>query len=599
VSGVENLFIEELTAYFAERGRRVSSRVIRVLSLPPVDLTPEERETYYQLVAPARELVKYALRQRLGNDRARREEWASAFQVHSNTVIGGIAAEVLLEMDPCVGRAREVPDMDEGLREEQEGAEGDMAAEPEGVEAGAAEGEEVSAAGGAPAGDAQDEVPVAWEAGKLQGEGDVARLGEAVEVTDEGAGEVAREGPEGVEALEEIGELRTGELRAEDQAPEEEEEAKESEGLPRGDDETAETEEATSLSLAVKAGEGAGREERAGGEDTTRDTGEKTGEEAGEPRGEETAPGTSSETGVSSEGHPSEEEGDTTSGAGVAGAGSRRADSVAARRSVGRASAKAAGKKDFGEERGGGRRKPSWKLAMRVLEWTLTLVFVLVILFAAFLMLAPRLGLQTHSVLSGSMEPALKAGGVVFCRSVPVDDVKVGDIIGFVDPEGNEVTHRVINIEDRKGKRWFQTKGDANEEPDPNLITISGGYVDKVVYHIPYLGFLSDFMHTRAGFLVFICIPALILLVLFGRDLWSGVGEMRKKRGGGADGEEGKEKPEGVKEEAMEKGKEGPEEDRREGDTGEGEGGAEEEAGEGSEVGEAAVGKGEGGTGDG
>ena len=183
-----------------------------------------------------------------------------------------------------------------------------------------------------------------------------------------------------------------------------------------------------------------------------------------------------------------------------------------------------------------GRKKPRGesdprsplRKALRVLEWVATVLLALIILAAAFLMLAPRFGMSAHPVLSGSMEPALKVGGMVVCRKIPVEEVKVGDIIGFNSPGGDKVTHRVIDVVEQDGKRWFRTKGDANEDPDPDLVAISGEKVDKVVFHLPYLGFVSRFMQSRLAFLVFICAPTLILLILFGRDLWVAVAEFRK-----------------------------------------------------------------------
>jgi len=180
---------------------------------------------------------------------------------------------------------------------------------------------------------------------------------------------------------------------------------------------------------------------------------------------------------------------------------------------------------------GDGKVKRTWRnSALKVLGWIATILLVIVVLFAAFMMLAPKFGLQTHAVLSGSMEPTLKVGGMIICRSTPVDRIKVGDIIGFSTQGNEEVTHRVIDILDNEGQIWLQTKGDANEDPDPDLISPTSDKVERVVLHVPYLGFFSSFMKTRLAFLMFICVPALILLILFSRDIWIAYREMRGKR---------------------------------------------------------------------
>lgn len=168
--------------------------------------------------------------------------------------------------------------------------------------------------------------------------------------------------------------------------------------------------------------------------------------------------------------------------------------------------------------------------ALKAFEWVSTILLAIVILLAAFMMLAPRFGLQTHTVKSGSMEPALQVGGMIICRSTPVSLVEVGDIIGFNTQGEEEVTHRVIGISEEGGRIWLQTKGDANEDPDPDLISPTGDTVDKVIVHIPYLGFFSTFMKTKLAFLLFICVPGAILLVLFGRDISKALADIKRNR---------------------------------------------------------------------
>jgi hypothetical protein len=67
-------------------------------------------------------------------------------------------------------------------------------------------------------------------------------------------------------------------------------------------------------------------------------------------------------------------------------------------------------------------------------------------------------------------------------------------------------------------------------------VAISEEKVDKVILHLPYVGFFSSFMQSRLAFLLFICAPTLILLILFGRDLWVAVAEFRKGGKGGKGG---------------------------------------------------------------
>jgi signal peptidase len=111
---------------------------------------------------------------------------------------------------------------------------------------------------------------------------------------------------------------------------------------------------------------------------------------------------------------------------------------------------------------------------------------------------------RAYIVQSGSMEPALPVGSVVFTKSSP--EYQKGDIITF-DVDGKLITHRIADIEDDK----FQTKGDANEEADIGSIT-EEQIVGKSFINVPYVGYLADFVRTPRGFVMLVVIPAAIII---------------------------------------------------------------------------------------
>jgi signal peptidase len=88
----------------------------------------------------------------------------------------------------------------------------------------------------------------------------------------------------------------------------------------------------------------------------------------------------------------------------------------------------------------------------------------------------------------------------------------------------------VVDITEVNGQPNFQTKGDANEEPDPKFVSAKGDKLRKVVFHVPYLGFAAQFMKSKWAFLVLVGIPALILIGMFSRDIWKGILEEKEKR---------------------------------------------------------------------
>src|SRR5665647_984642 len=92
-------------------------------------------------------------------------------------------------------------------------------------------------------------------------------------------------------------------------------------------------------------------------------------------------------------------------------------------------------------------------------------------------------------VLSGSMVPLFLPGDVVISKTVSPSELNVGDVITFQAPNskpGTFVTHRIISIE--KGeKRFFQTKGDANNAQDDFKVPASN-VIGKLVFVIPFFG---------------------------------------------------------------------------------------------------------------
>jgi len=157
-------------------------------------------------------------------------------------------------------------------------------------------------------------------------------------------------------------------------------------------------------------------------------------------------------------------------------------------------------------------------------------VIILLMTAAVLTFLAPRLGWSADAVFSGSMEPELKVGGVVITQPAEAEEIKVGDIITFHCPLADGLnSHRVIEIKEGS-QLQFQTKGDANEDPDPFIVP-SQNVVGKICFHIPYLGYVSQLVKTPLGFLLTLCLPALIIVVMELKNIWGALseGDIEKK----------------------------------------------------------------------
>ncbi|MTV50003.1 signal peptidase I [Heliobacillus mobilis] len=100
-------------------------------------------------------------------------------------------------------------------------------------------------------------------------------------------------------------------------------------------------------------------------------------------------------------------------------------------------------------------------------------------------------------ILSGSMEPWIKKGDIVMVEKMNGAEAKLGDPIQY-RYENIFINHRVIEIQEKDGKKLYRTKGDANKSADPDLVSpeqIKG----KIVMVIPKLGWTTIVMKTFTG----------------------------------------------------------------------------------------------------
>ena len=87
---------------------------------------------------------------------------------------------------------------------------------------------------------------------------------------------------------------------------------------------------------------------------------------------------------------------------------------------------------------------------MKLIKGILDL-FMAVFILTGMLLSVPRLwGFQIYAVTSGSMEPKIRTGDVIYVKQVPFQSLEPGDVITFSMNQGRTVvTHRVEKIDDR------------------------------------------------------------------------------------------------------------------------------------------------------
>lgn len=170
-------------------------------------------------------------------------------------------------------------------------------------------------------------------------------------------------------------------------------------------------------------------------------------------------------------------------------------------------------------------------LAQAVLTAFLIVAFPIVV-FTLFTSKSPvLLGIKSFVVLTGSMEPTVPTGSIIY--SIKDAGLRVGDVIAFKSGEVI-VTHRIVKVQDQAGQRvlglvapmsnqsdsskvFYQTKGDANKVADSKLVE-SSQVVGKVLFLIPFVGRVVIFLKTPVGFVLLFVLPTLAYVFF---ELWN------------------------------------------------------------------------------
>ena len=163
---------------------------------------------------------------------------------------------------------------------------------------------------------------------------------------------------------------------------------------------------------------------------------------------------------------------------------------------------------------------------------TVSTILVTLVVILALLLVAPRFfGIDTYVVISGSMEPEFKTGGLIYTtKKVDPANIEIGDAITFKMSESTIATHRVIDIVDDNGVPKFQTKGDANEAPDANLVPYEN-VIGRALFDIPYLGRVANYIQNPPGLYFAAAGGVILILLVFMSDMLIEDDKKTKKKG--------------------------------------------------------------------
>ena len=138
--------------------------------------------------------------------------------------------------------------------------------------------------------------------------------------------------------------------------------------------------------------------------------------------------------------------------------------------------------------------------------------FIFLVLAASALLLFIYFGkfdfASAYIVTSGSMSPAIKTGSVVL--SVKSNSYRPGDVITFTTGDDKTfITHRIIFK--NYANNTYITSGDANNNLDRWTVN-SESVKGKVLFTIPYAGYLANFAKEPYGFILLVIVPATIII---------------------------------------------------------------------------------------
>ena len=124
---------------------------------------------------------------------------------------------------------------------------------------------------------------------------------------------------------------------------------------------------------------------------------------------------------------------------------------------------------------------------------------------------------DAYVIVSPSMVPTIKVQDGIIIQRIEAEELNKGDIISFLSSDmryqGMVITHRIVGIEkSQSGDYLFRTKGDNNSVEDSALVKSSDIY-GRVIFKIPFLGYIRQFLSNYMGWFLCIVVPLLYIII--------------------------------------------------------------------------------------
>lgn len=141
-----------------------------------------------------------------------------------------------------------------------------------------------------------------------------------------------------------------------------------------------------------------------------------------------------------------------------------------------------------------------------------TVLLIIIILLCIPLTVPRVFGYEIYSVVSGSMEPEIPIGSLVFIDDTDPQFVEENEVIAFYGGRDTNaiITHRVV--ENRVVMGEFITKGDANQTNDMNSVDYDE-FIGRVVLSLPKIGVMAQFLTSIMGKIGAACMIGLAVVL--------------------------------------------------------------------------------------
>lgn len=141
--------------------------------------------------------------------------------------------------------------------------------------------------------------------------------------------------------------------------------------------------------------------------------------------------------------------------------------------------------------------------------WTVASLYVVLLVLTAIPQFSiPQLSHTAYVITSGSMEPTIMTGDLIFVK--PQSNYGVGDIITYQTPRQPVITHRIIAQDTTANS--FTTKGDNNEDQDTEPV-LQNAVKGLFQFKIPFAGYLLVYGKSPLGLALLIGAPILLVLL--------------------------------------------------------------------------------------